>query len=348
MFVVENTNPDPFNGSFTLKGQVNDPTNKWAIDGTAFQHPSGQLYFIWSGWEGDVNGRQNLYIAMLSNPWTVSSNRVEIARPTFDWETNTQPQVNEGPEVTIRNGVISLVYSASGSWTDSYCLGLITASTSSDLMNPGSWTKHPSPIFKSANNVLAPGHHSLTTSPDGKEDWIVYHSARYSGSGWTRQVRTQRFTWNDDSTPNLGEPVDRNIPIPIPSGDQLRDRYEAEDARLINNPRAVAESSASKQVKVGYIDYPNSAVIFTIQCPKAGTYVIVIRNGNGSAGNALATHQLTINDGNQTVIPVVYSGWNMWGASMIRANLRQGVNTLTIMKGDNFAELDEIDLFLDA
>jgi hypothetical protein len=272
---------------------------------------------------------------------------VEIARPVYNWETNNFPYINEGPEVTIRNDVISLVYSASGSWTNDYCLGLITASTNSDPMNPASWKKHPEPIFKSGSNVFAPGHHSFTKSPDDKEDWIIYHSARYSGSGWTRQIRAQKFTWNADSTPNLGEPVDRNIPIQIPSGDQIRDRYEAEDARLINNPRAVSDDTASNKIKVGFIDYPDSTVVFTIQCAKAGTYVIAIRDGNGSAGDAGASHWLTINNGSQIEIPVVYSGWDMWGTSMIRANLTQGANTLTFKKGNNFAELDEIDIFLD-
>ena len=348
MFVIENTNSNPFNGSFTFKGQITDSTNKWAIDGTAFQHPAGQLYLIWSGWEGDVNVRQILYIAKLSNPWTVSSQRLEIARPIYHWETNTNPTVNEGPEVTIHNNVISLVYSASGSWTNTYCLGLVTANIDADLLNPSSWYKHPNPIFQSANNVFGPGHHSLTTSPDGKEDWIVYHSARFSGAGWTRQVRTQKFTWNADSTPNLGAPVNRDTPIQIPSGDQARVRYEAEDARIFNNPRVVSDPTASNQHKVGYIDYPNSLVIFTIECPTNGTYVIVIRNDNGSDGSAQATHWISINNGTAFQIPIVFSGWESWGATMFRTSLMQGVNTLTFKKGDNFAELDEIDIFLDA
>ena len=53
---------------------------------TARSQTGGQLYFIWSGWEGDTNVRQNLYIARMSNPWTIDSNRVEIARPTHSWK----------------------------------------------------------------------------------------------------------------------------------------------------------------------------------------------------------------------------------------------------------------------
>ena len=312
-----------------------------------FEHPSGQLYFLWSGWEGDVNVRQIIYIARMSNPWTIGSERVEISRPSYKWETNHEPYVNEGPEVIIFNDVISLVYSASGSWTDDYCLGLITAQINSNLMNPASWYKHPEPIFKSANNVFGPGHHSFTKSPDGTEDWIIYHSARYSGAGWIRQIRTQKFTWNADSTPNLGEPANRDTPISLPAGDPVRVRYEAEAAVLINNPRAVSDDTASNNTKVGYIDYPNSTVIFTIECAKAGSYVIVIRDDNGTEGDPTATHRLSINNGTEIELTIVYSGWDMWGATMIRADLVEGVNTLTLKKGNHFAELDEIDVFPD-
>ena len=347
MFVIENTNGDPFSGSFNWKGQITDVTNKWAIDGTVLQQPGGRLYFIWSGWEGDVDVRQILYIAEMSNPWTISSPRVEIARPVFNWETNHQPFINEGPQVTIRNGVISLVYSASGSWTNDYCLGLITTSVNSDLLKAGSWQKRANPIFRATGSVFGPGHQSFTKSRDDREDWIIYHSARFSGSGWIREIRAQRFTWNADSTPNLGSPADPNTPLVLPSGDPLRVRYEAEDARMVNGPFAHPHPSASNSLKVGYLDYPESMVEFTIQCPTAGTYVIVIRNANGSAGQAGATHWLTINNGNRIEIGVVFSGWNLWGVGMVRANLNAGPNTLTFKKGMNFAEIDMLDVFPD-
>lgn len=178
MYVMENTSADPTTGTWQFKGQITDAADKWAIDGTVLQ-VNGGLYFIWSGWEGEVNVRQNLYIAHMSNPWTIDSGRVEISRPTHSWETNHSPHVNEGPQVIERGGVISLVFSASGSWTNDYCLGLITADTSSDLMNPASWVKRSQPIFSSGNGLYGPGHHSFTTSADGTEDWIIYHVAKY-------------------------------------------------------------------------------------------------------------------------------------------------------------------------
>jgi hypothetical protein len=280
----------------------------------------------------------------MSNPLTISSQRVLISTPTYAWEQNAAA-INEGPEVTIQNNVISLVYSASGSWTNYYCLGLMTASTTSNPMNPASWTKTPNPIFQSGTNVYGPGHHSFTKSRDGLEDWIIYHSARYSGSGWTRQIRAQQFTWNADSTPNLGKPANANSPIQIPSGDQVRVRYQAENA-VISNANAIPDITSSNMNKVGNMYYSSSTVTFTIQCAVAGTYVIAIRDGNGSAGGVYAYYGLTVNNGNQIWIPVANSGWDMWGAGVIYVNLNQGVNTLTFMQGNNFAELDEIDIFL--
>ena len=344
MFVLENTNPDPFNGSFTFKGQITDSTDKWAIDGTVFEHPrTGQLYYIWSGWEGDVNVRQILYIATLSNPWTVDSKRVEISRPTYKWETNHFPHVNEGPQITIRDETILLIYSASGSWTDDYCLGLITASLNCDLMNATSWTKRPDPIFKSANEIFGPGHHSITKSPDGKEDWIIYHSARSKGSRWTRLVRAQPFTWNADSTPNLGEPVNQSIPIRIPSGDPFRRRFTAQRSRRLNRTRAVSVTTAM----VNSTDSENSTVQFNVQCTVNGPHVIIIRDSKGSAVNTTAAQRVSINGQREMPITIIYGGLDTWGATMMRANLTQGVNTLTFRKGEDLADIDELDIYPD-
>lgn len=58
-------------------------------------------------------------------------------------------------------------------------------------------------------------------SPDGTEDWIVYH-ANNSVAGACdagRTTRVQKFVWNKNGTPNFGIPVSTSDAISAPSGD---------------------------------------------------------------------------------------------------------------------------------
>src|SRR3954471_22260682 len=77
MHVLERDAADPF-GPFYYKAQLAATTDRWAIDGTAFQWQN-TLYFVWSGWPGFTDGQQNLYIAEMRNPWTLLGDRVLIS-----------------------------------------------------------------------------------------------------------------------------------------------------------------------------------------------------------------------------------------------------------------------------
>ncbi|MBA3442158.1 MAG: family 43 glycosylhydrolase, partial [Pyrinomonadaceae bacterium] len=48
LWVLENSARDPLQGTWKMKGQIITPDDKWAIDGTVFEH-RGQLYLVWSG-----------------------------------------------------------------------------------------------------------------------------------------------------------------------------------------------------------------------------------------------------------------------------------------------------------
>ncbi len=216
MFVAESLLPD---GPYTFLGKIFDTnTDRWAIDGTVLEKNDGSLYFIWSGWPGATDGLQNTYIAPMSNPWTISGPRVLISSPSLSWEG----WIQEGQQILKRNGKIFLIYSANASWTDDYALGMLT-NTDGNVLNPASWTKHPTPVFKKYSDanggVYGPGHGSFTKSLDQTEDWIIYHAAKSSGSGWDRNIRAQKFTWNPDDSPNFGNPIPTSVPVTVPSGE---------------------------------------------------------------------------------------------------------------------------------
>ncbi len=216
MYVLKCTGDVPTE-DFEMVGKVADPSDKWAIDGTVFQY-GGKLYMVWSGWAGDVNVQQNLYIAPMSDPCAISGERVMISYPAKDWETRYYP-INEGPAVLVKDRTVQLVYSASASWKDDYCLGLLTyRPENGDILDASSWVKSDGPVFEKQPGSYGPGHCSFIQSPDHTEDYIVYHANIVSGTGWNgRSVRMQKFTWDGD-VPVFGQPVDVGVALPLPSG----------------------------------------------------------------------------------------------------------------------------------
>lgn len=212
MWVLESESADP-QGQYIERGCLD--TQGWAIDGTVLSMPDGKSYFIWSGWPGSVNGRQNLYIAPMKDPVTISGPRVLICSPERDWETVDMP-IAEGPQVLQRNGKIFIVYSASGSWTVDYCLGLLV-NRDGDVMNPGSWEKR-GPVFQKSADVWGVGHCSFVRSPDQSEDWILYHAKSKRKKGWLdRHVHAQPFTWDKEGFPDFGVPLAAGVPCAMPS-----------------------------------------------------------------------------------------------------------------------------------
>lgn len=264
LWVIENASADPFQGQWVMKGKLSTPDDKWSIDGSVFEYKNS-FYLIWSGWEGDVNGQQNIYLAKMKNPWTVEGKRVQISAPIYEWEKNgllNNPNdpprilVNEGPEVLEHNGHLFLIYSASGCWTDTYELGLVSFS-GNDIMDTASWKKSPEPVFKQSplNKVYAPGHNCFFTSPDGRENWILYHANSQPGLGCGRfrSPRAQQFYWKKDETPYFGEPLPEDVLISLPSaaGQQVTKKKTVRSNMVIHqtgkiNPNGSAVVFAGK------------------------------------------------------------------------------------------------------
>ncbi|WP_210488332.1 glycoside hydrolase family 43 protein [Rufibacter aurantiacus] len=225
--VLESTTDSPF-GPYADKGMLytgdsleNPSSVRWAIDVSPF-YLNGQLYAVWSGWEKNAltdRTKQHLYIARMSNPWTIASNRAKISSPTEPWETGGELDLNEGPELLKKKEKAFLIYSCRESWLKEYRLGQLTLKdTLADPMVASNWTKSSAPVFQATANVLGVGHCSFTTSPDNTEDWIFYHAKKSEKPGWQRDIRMQKFTWTADGYPVFGEPVPSGVPIPVPSG----------------------------------------------------------------------------------------------------------------------------------
>jgi GH43 family beta-xylosidase len=182
-------------GPYRELGPVRDPDQDvWAIDLTVFTH-FGRLYAVWSGWDGPDDGfPQNLYIAPMANPWTISGPRRCLSRPQHGWEMSVAP-VNEGPEVIRQSGSgrLFVLYSADASWTQAYKMGLLEW-TGGDVADPASWQKLPGPFFTGG------GHGCVVDTPAGSR--LVYHRKLTGDPGWAdREIRWAPLAWDADGYP---------------------------------------------------------------------------------------------------------------------------------------------------
>lgn len=201
-------------GGYILKGKVADTANDtWAIDGLPFQ-TNGAWYFVYSGANGATTNQ--LFVAPMSNPWTISGTR------TYLPASGGCSEVREAPSILQRNGKTFLVYSTCDTGKPDYQLWMQSLNDGQDPLVAGNWHQYPNAVFarNDATGAYAPGSNNFFTSPDGTQDWIAYHAKNtttftYDG----RTTRAQKFTWNSDGTPNFGSPLAAGATQTVPSGD---------------------------------------------------------------------------------------------------------------------------------
>jgi GH43 family beta-xylosidase len=214
MFVISSATPA---GGYTAETQLALPDNKWAIDGSLFTF-NGQRWFVWSGWAGDTNVEQNIYLARMSSPSTATGARYVISQPREPWERVVgNPFINEGPEpVKDPSGQLHIVYSANGSWSDQYCLADLRLRAGGDPGYVWDWYKSNGCLFGSDRatmmagwdptlSVNGPGHHTFvllngdinTSPPAGARFPLMFHAVP-KGTPYTWGNRfwyTGSFMW---------------------------------------------------------------------------------------------------------------------------------------------------------
>lgn len=224
-YVLTAVTDDP-QGPYAEPVPVDPEHDRYAIDGSVLEMPDGRLYFMWAD--------DGIMIAPMRDPTRVEGPRVRIVQGSEPWERGWRPGPEgewipadgywiEAPEALVRDDRIFVVYSAGHSATPHYYLGLLTL-TGSDPLDPASWTKHPEPLFGPYEGpdgaVYTPGHNSFTVSPDGSEDWLVYHGKDMPTGGFAdRMTRVQRFSWTEEGMPYFGDPIPSGVPLRKPSGE---------------------------------------------------------------------------------------------------------------------------------
>lgn len=224
-WVLRSDTADPL-GTYSLHGPLATGSgpdgrspNLWAIDMTVLEH-RGQRYAVWSGWDAPGTDQQYLYIAPLQSPTELGGPRVRLCRNDDHlWErTEESPNsrgLHEAPQVLQHGGRTFVVYSTGASWLPTYKLGLLELIGENPLQ-PAAWHKFPEPVFRSSDTVLGPGHSCFICSADRTEWWHVFHAKRDAQPGWRRALHVQPMRFDDQGTPQFGQPLPVSTELPVP------------------------------------------------------------------------------------------------------------------------------------
>lgn len=203
--VLRSSSPDPLVASaWTFLGPLRGlPEDQWSIDATVFSLGPNELYCCYSGWPlGDHSDtQQDLFLVKLASPEVaIPDSLVCISRASLPWERpeNGRRGVNEGPTWVSLPGFKGIVYSANGSWTCDYQLGLLQY-LGGDPLDEKSWKKREAPLLvcdPAHGPPFGPGHASFIHSPhnDGSI-YCIYHGTERPDEGWNnRKARILRLT----------------------------------------------------------------------------------------------------------------------------------------------------------
>ncbi|KAF4636322.1 hypothetical protein G7Y89_g1753 [Cudoniella acicularis] len=224
IWVLKGGTGSPVSSSYAFLSQIQPPVSSYdsgsgMIDPSVFRMANGKNYFLFSGWPPGGGG-QSIYISELLTPSTIS-NATLISQPFLSWELHGA-SVNAGPSGISHAGLDFITYSASLCTTQYPSLGLLSLKKGNDPLLPESWTKSQDPIFKSANGVYGPAGNGFFRSPDGTQDWIVFHVNRKvdGGCDGNRQTFVQKVDWGTEGEPKLGDPAAPGTSMVAPSGEK--------------------------------------------------------------------------------------------------------------------------------
>jgi GH43 family beta-xylosidase len=139
--------------------------------------------------------------------WHLFLRQREMYGSIYDWHTV------EGPAMRVHNGRYYCFYSG-GAWErENYGISYVVADHPLGPYHRPDGVNEAQVLRTVPGQVIGPGHNSFTQSPDGSEQWIVYHAWDAAMTG--RYMCIDRFGWDKDRPVVQGPTV---TPQPAPSG----------------------------------------------------------------------------------------------------------------------------------
>lgn len=210
------------------------------LDMTYFED-DGTPYVMWSERRvpaGSI-GPAVLKIAtvetLTDGPWRLSSERSTVTYPDLGWSGNTT-EVVEGPFAIQRDGRVMITFSGSGvDWT--YGVGMMTADSGADLLDPASWQTRSYPIWHYEGPVAdnwGPGHNAYAYDEHGNLFNIFHAKATQHGS---RDSGARMVYFRTDGSPILD----------MTDEEWLSEQHREVSVRVTVDDDAAAELSVTAQ-----------------------------------------------------------------------------------------------------
>ncbi|MCA1855656.1 glycoside hydrolase family 43 protein [Massilia oculi] len=201
------------------------PDQPFSIDAHPFRDHDGQwyLYYCVDFLELEDEHRIGTGIVvdrMLAMDRLAGQPRT-VARPHADWQLFKKGRAMydavydwhtvEGASVLVHGGRYYCFYSG-GAWEqENYGVSWVVAEHPLGPFTRPEGSEHALLMRTRPGNVIGPGHNSFTTSPDGSQDWIVYHAWDPAMTG--RRMCIDRLTW-DGGRPSTAGPSFTRQPAP--------------------------------------------------------------------------------------------------------------------------------------
>jgi len=190
-----------------------------AIDGHVLFDEDGRRYFYYSRdcSENIIDGRHESHLYMMElddDLISLKGNPILLTKPEQEWEirSGAEWRWNEGPFVLKHDSKYYLMYSANFYASRDYSVGY---AVSEKPTGPFVKAAHNPVLFTTVPEISGPGHNSVTTSPDGSELFIVYHThTDPQKPSADRQVCIDRMGFREDGSMYVNGPTQTLQDIP--------------------------------------------------------------------------------------------------------------------------------------
>lgn len=194
-------------GPFQDAGHVLVPDQPFSIDPHPFKDVDGQWYLFYSQdfltLDGEYRVGTGIVVDRMLDMLTLAGQSKVVTRPHADWQL-FQAQRSlyggvhdwhtiEGAALRFHNGRYYCFYSG-GSWErENYGISYVVAD---HVLGPYRLPTIANPVLRSVpGHVIGPGHNSFTESPDGMDEYIVYHA--WDAAMTARRMCIDLLLWED-------------------------------------------------------------------------------------------------------------------------------------------------------